>query len=66
MERIAQKIIALIDDVRWSSHDIDYLAWQIVSLSPKPMLRRVVYLAEAIIFHNQQMQEEHNDQYTLF
>lgn len=51
MERLATKILALIDDVRWSRHDIDYLAWQIVYQSPRGIRKRVAILADAITFH---------------
>jgi hypothetical protein len=51
MERLATKILTLIDDIRWSRHDLDYLAWQIVYQSPRPIRKRVAILAEAITFH---------------
>lgn len=54
MERIAQKILAMLDDVRWTVRDLDYLGWQLVYQSPKPMRKRIVILAEAITFHHEQ------------
>lgn len=54
MERIAQKILAMLDDVRWTNRDLDYLGWQLVYQSPRPMRKRILILAEAITFHHQQ------------
>ena len=51
MERLAQKILTMLDDVRWTNRDIDYLGWQIVYQSPRPMRRRIAILADAITFH---------------
>lgn len=58
MERIAQKILTMLDDVRWTVRDLDYLGWQLVYQSPKPMRKRIVILAEAITFHHQQQLAE--------
>lgn len=58
MERLAAKILALIDDVRYTYRDMDYLAWQIVQQSPRPMIKRVRYLAQAIIMHLEEMDNE--------
>jgi hypothetical protein len=61
IERVADKILAMIDDVRWSHHDIDYLAWQLVQKSNRPMLRRLVDLSVAIIQHNDNMIKDEDD-----
>lgn len=66
IERLATKILGLIDDVRMTRQDIDYLAWQIVYQSPKPMRKRVLILAESITYHHEQEQAAADEQYTLF
>lgn len=66
IERVATKILTMIDDVRWSRHELDYLAWQIVSQSSKPMRRRIAILADAITYHINNDDEETNNDYTLF
>ena len=68
MERIAQKILAMLDDVRWTNRDLDYLGWQLVYQSPRPMRKRILILAEAITFHHQQeLSEVHGyEQDSLF
>lgn len=68
MERIAQKILAMLDDIRWTNRDLDYLGWQLVYQSPRPMRKRILILAEAITFHHQQELEDdkHYEQHTLF
>lgn len=63
MEKIAMKILALLDDVRYTKQDVDYLAWQLIYQAPKPMQKRLVILADAILIHNHQMQEQDNDNY---
>jgi hypothetical protein len=60
IERVATKILAMIDDVRWSRHELDYLAWQIVTQSPRPMRRRIAILADAITFHINNDNEEND------
>lgn len=54
MERLATKILGLLDDVRLTTHDIDYLAWQLIYQAPKPMQKRLVILADAILHHHSQ------------
>lgn len=66
MERLATKILTLIDDVRMTTYDLDYLAWQLVYQSPKPMQKRLLILADAIIHHHHTIKEENDGQYTLF
>jgi hypothetical protein len=68
MERIAQKILTMLDDVRWTHRDLDYLGWQLVHLSHKPMRKRLLIIAEAITFHhNEELREDaHYEQDTLF
>lgn len=66
IERIATKILAMIDDVRMTTHDIDYLGWQIVYQSPKPMRKRIAILADAITHYLNTPEENDNDQYHLF
>lgn len=66
IERVATKILTMIDDVRWSRHELDYLAWQLVYQSPKPMRKRIAILADAITFHINNDSEEINNDYTLF
>ena len=68
MERIAQKILAMLDDIRWTNRDLDYLGWQLVYQSPRPMRKRILILAEAITFHHEQELAEAGkyEQDTLF
>lgn len=67
MEKLALKILGLLDDVRYTTRDLDYLAWQLVYQAPKPMQKRLVILADAILFHHNDIKEQANDdQYTLF
>ena len=67
MEKLALKILDLLDDVRYTVRDLDYLAWQLVYQAPKPMQKRLVILADAIIHHHHEIQEQDDDnQYTLF
>jgi hypothetical protein len=65
MQRTANKILAILDDIRWTKHEVDYLAWNLVQNAPKPMLRRLDYLASAIVQYRYEIEEEHNDD-TLF
>jgi hypothetical protein len=66
MERLARKIIDMLDDVRMTKNDLDYLAWHLIWQAPKPMQKRMVFLADAIIRHNYEIEETNDDQYTLF
>lgn len=66
MEKIALRILALLDDVRLTTKDIDYLAWQLVYQAPKPMQKRLIILADAILHHHHTIKEQDDDQYTLF
>lgn len=68
IERVASKILDMLDNVRWTTHDLDYLAWQLVYQSSRPMRKRIVILAEAITFHHQQELAEAQcyEQDTLF
>ena len=65
MEKIADKILDLIDDVRWTKHELDYLAWTLINQSPAPLRRRVQYLGERLIHHHNTT-EEHHEQDRLF
>ena len=58
MERVAAKILAAIDDVRWTIHDIEYLGWQLVYQSPKPMQKRLAVLADSIMTSQAKMDEQ--------
>ena len=60
MERLALKILDLLDDVRLTTHDIDYLAWQLIYQAPKPMQKRLVILADAILFHHTHKDDHDN------
>lgn len=62
MERLATRILGLLDDIRLTHQDIDYLAWQLIYQAPKPMQKRLIILADAIIFHHNE-QKEHHDQH---
>lgn len=66
IERLATKILAMIDDVRMTRQDIDYLAWQLVYQSPRPMRKRILILAESITYHHEQEQAAADEPYTLF
>lgn len=67
MEKIALRILDILSDVRLTVKDIDYLAWQLIYQSPKSMQKRLLILADAIqVHHHQIMEEDNNDQYTLF
>lgn len=60
MEKLATKILALLDDLRLTTQDIDYLAWQLIYQAPKPMQKRLVILADAILHHHSQQKEYHD------
>jgi len=60
MERLATKMLALLDDIRLTHQDIDYLAWQLIYQAPKPMQKRLLILADAIIHHHSQQKEYHD------
>lgn len=64
IEKVADKILDMLDNVRWTKHEIDYLAWSIVNKSSAPIMRRVVYLSNRIIHHHNTFQESTDD--TLF
>lgn len=66
MERMAKRILDAIGDVRIGKHDLDYLAWYLVYNAPKPMQRRLIILADAIIQHHYTITEENDDDDTLF
>jgi hypothetical protein len=61
IERAADKILGMIDDVRWTKNEIDYLAWQLVQKSNKPMLRRLIQLSSSIIIYKEEMTRDEND-----
>jgi hypothetical protein len=65
MERVATRILDALDDVRWTKHEMDYLAWVLVHRSPQPMRRRLMHLSDAMIRHNYEMTEDVDDD-TLF
>jgi hypothetical protein len=58
MERVANKILSMLDDVRWSPHDIEYLAWQMVYQSPKSMQKRLAVLADGLMQSQAKMDEQ--------
>jgi hypothetical protein len=58
MEKTALKIIALIDSIRHTDHDMEYLAWYMVYNSHRPMRERLVILAKAILKHDFDLKEE--------
>jgi len=58
MDRVATKILALIDDVRLTVNDIEYLGWQLVYQSPKPMQKRLAVLADSMIHSQAKMDEQ--------
>jgi len=60
MEKLATKILGMIDDIRITHQDIDYLAWQMIYQAPKPMQKRLLILADALIFHHSQQKENEN------
>jgi hypothetical protein len=60
MEKLATKILALLDDLRLTTQDIDYLAWQLIYQAPKPMQKRLVILADAILHHHSTQKEYHD------
>ena len=67
MEKLAAKILTMIDDLRLNTHDLDYLGWQLVYQSPKSMRKRIAILADAITYHiNNEQQEEVHGQDALF
>ena len=67
MEKIAAKILDMLDDVRYNRYDIDYIGWQLIYQSPPHMRKRVAFLAESIShYHNETAKAEENEQYTLF
>jgi hypothetical protein len=58
MERLATRILGMLDDVRWTVHDIEYLGWQLVYQSPKPMQKRLAILADSIMVNQEKMDRE--------
>lgn len=52
MDKLATKILGLLADVRMTTQDIDYLAWQLIYQAPKPMQKRLVILADALLHHH--------------
>jgi len=60
MEKVASKILGILSDVRFTTQDLDYLAWQLVYQAPKPMQKRLLILADSIIHHHS-MQKETDD-----
>jgi hypothetical protein len=65
MERIALKILALLNDMGITNADLDNLAWQMVYQANRPLRKRIVILADAILFHHATMKNE-EDQDGLF
>jgi hypothetical protein len=61
MERLALKILALLNDLHITNADLDNLGWQLVYQSNKPMRKRLVILADAILFHHYQETAREND-----
>jgi hypothetical protein len=61
MEKVATKILGILSDLRFTHQDIDYLAWQMIYQAPKPMQKRLLILADALIFHHAQQKENDND-----
>jgi hypothetical protein len=57
MERVAAKILTMLDDVRWTVNDIEYLGWQMVYQSPKPMQKRLAVLADSMMTSQAKMDE---------
>lgn len=63
MERLATRILGLISDVRFTQRDIEYLAWQMVSQSPRPMLARVKTFGEFLVFHANELETDNGNDY---
>lgn len=60
MEKVALKILGILSDVRFTTQDLDYLAWQLVYQAPKPMQKRLLIIADGIIHHHSQQKEHHD------
>jgi hypothetical protein len=61
MEKMAMKILSMIDSVRYTVRDIDALAWYLVYNSDKPMRRRLLILADAIVHYHNEEKERFDD-----
>jgi hypothetical protein len=67
MERVANKIVGLIADGRYSLQDMDALGFHIVNLSTRQVQKNAIVMADAILYHNANpFDGENDDQYTLF
>lgn len=53
MEKIANKIVALIADGRFTLSDIDYLGFHIINLSTRQVRKNALVLADAIIHYSE-------------
>lgn len=61
MEKVATKILGILADVRFTTQDLDYLAWQLVYQAPKPLQKRLLIIADGIIHHHSIQKENEND-----
>ena len=67
MERVANKIIDLIADGRYSVADMDSLGFHIINLSYRQVQKNALVMADAITYHhNNPFDGDTDDQYTLF
>lgn len=53
MEKIANKIVALIADGRFTLSDIDYLGFHIINLSTRQVRKNALVLADSIIHYSE-------------
>jgi len=67
MQKVANKIIDLIADGRYTVSDMDALGFHIVNLSYRQVQKNALIMADAIThYHNNPFDGECDGQYTLF
>jgi hypothetical protein len=67
MERVANKIIGLIADGRYSVSDMEALGFHIVNLSYRQVQKNALVMADSILYHSANPFDGDNDgQDTLF
>ena len=66
MEKIATKILNLVSDMRYTTHDMDALGFHLINMAPLGVRDQLCIMADSITYHNQQLPGSSDGQYTLF
>ncbi len=67
MERIANKIVDLIADGRYTVTDMDALGFHIINMSHRQVRKNALVMADSIVYYSANPLEADNyEQYTLF